>query len=114
VREILPDGVYAATLLSVEDQQAADGAPYWRWVFTVNYEGRSVERTAASSQNFTPKSKPRRWAETLLGQKIADDGTHEFDLDQLIGRPCMVVLNIIERDTEAFNNVVGVLPPMSA
>src|SRR3954470_3461945 len=57
VREILPNGVYPASLLGMEDQQATDGGVYWKWTFSVSYEGRIVERTATSSTNFSPKAK---------------------------------------------------------
>jgi hypothetical protein len=109
VRELMPEGVYQGTLVGIDERQAADGRSFWLWTFRINHDGRSVERTAPSSTNFSPRSKARQWAEALMGAKIDDSGTHEFDLDQLTGRACTIVLDVVERDGERFNNVVQVL-----
>ena len=107
---IMPEGAYPAHVLSIEDRSAADGGSHWFRKFAISHGGRVIERTALSSTIFSPKAKARQWAEALMG----GDGNREFGLDQLVGRRCMVVPDVVERDGESFNSVAQVLRPLSA
>jgi hypothetical protein len=110
MREILPDGVYRATLVELGERESENG-PFLLWRFRVVMNGRAIEVTATSSRRFGSKAKARHWAELLLGERIADG--NEVETDDLVGRACSVVLETIERNGERFNEIKALSRPPS-
>ena len=93
----IDDGVYDATLLSIEEQdpqapstRIPDPKPWLKWFFHVYDTEEGQELTAVSSINFSPKAKPRKWVEALLARKL--EPGEEIDTDTLPPKDCQVVI----------------------
>jgi hypothetical protein len=103
----VPAGTYQATFEGIEEKTSKrDGAPYFRWLFTVLTLEGPKDVSGVSSQNTGPKSKAYSWLSGLLGRKPLPD--EQIDETALVGRPCVVVL---EENDDGFSNVADVLPP---
>ena len=90
----IDDGVYDATLLSIDEQEATAKSPnqnpWFKWLFHVYDSEEGQEMTAASSTNFGPKAKARKWIEGLLGKKL--EPGEIFDTESICPRDCQVVI----------------------
>src|SRR5262245_33245210 len=90
----IPDGAYLATELSIERQAATPNSPnqddWLKWKFTVYNCAEGTEMTATSSTRFGPQSKPRQWAEALLGKKF--ELGEEFFYEDCKYHDCQVVV----------------------
>ena len=88
------DGVYDATLLSIDEREATVNSPnqnpWLMWTFHVYDTEDGQELTATSSFNFTPKAKARKWVEAILARKL--DPGEELDTDSLCPKDCQVVI----------------------
>jgi hypothetical protein len=103
----VPAGTYQGSFEGIEEKTSKrDGAPYYRWAFTVATAEGSKDVSGVSSINTGPKSKAYGWLSGLLGRKPLPDEL--LDETALVGRPCIVVL---EENDEGFANVAEVLPP---
>jgi len=94
---VIDDGVYDATLMSIEEQdpqapspRIPDPKPWLKWFFHVYDTEDGQELTAVSSINFSPKAKPRKWVEAILARKL--DPGEEIDTDTLCPKDCQVVV----------------------
>jgi len=85
----LPAGTYEASLARVEQVSSADG-PYLKWVFSINYQGKTRDVTGVTPVNLEPGTKTQIWVEILLGRNLRDN--EEVDLEKLCGRVCRIVL----------------------
>jgi hypothetical protein len=105
----LSPGVYPATLEAIEEREGQrKGFLIWR--FAVEVDGRQVSVSTTTSQYCGPKAKARHFAEVLLGRPLVPD--EEFDPPTLFGRPCRVVVIVVELDDHStVNRVETVLPP---
>ncbi len=107
---VLPDGVYAVKLISVEEQISRDGLDFLRWIFEVvgepEYAGASL--TGATSLRLSPRSKARQWAEALLGRRL--ERGEELDTDTLIGRTAMATVTTVDRDGVSYNRIESLAP----
>jgi hypothetical protein len=107
----IDDGVYDATILSVEVQQPKAGAafpnPYLRWTFSVFDTDTDTELVGNSSYNFSLKSKTYKWACAVLAKQFQPG--EELDTDDLSLQDCQV---IVKRDIETgfvrIEDVLGV------
>ena len=104
--ELLDDGVYEAEFRGIEERQKEDGV-FYLWSFAVDYDGREIPVSGASSPKFGPKAKARAWAEAILGRAI--QAVETVDVDALAGRPCQLILGTVDRDGTQFNQIVQVL-----
>ena len=94
----IDDGVYDATLMRIEEQdpqapspRIPDPKPWLKWFFQVYDDSEDgPELTAVSSINFSPKAKPRKWIEALLGRKL--NPGEEVDTDGLCPKDCQIVI----------------------
>lgn len=90
----IDDGVYDATLLSIEQceptAKSPNQNPWLKWTFHVYDSEEGQELTAASSTAFGPKAKARQWIEALLGKKL--DAGEEIDTEGLCPKDCQVVI----------------------
>lgn len=107
----IDDGVYDATLLSIDLRAATPNSPnqnqWLGWKFHVYDSKEGQEMTAASSTAFGPKAKARQWVEGLLGRKL--DPGEELDTDTLCPRDCQVVVkNDPETGFARIQDVMGV------
>jgi hypothetical protein len=99
-----PAGTHPAVFDAIEQRTSREGAPFWRWAFTVQTPDGTRAISGASSTNTGPKSKAYRWFTALLGRKPVANETLGSNL---AGRACMVV--IVEGD-DGYTDLEDVLP----
>ena len=108
--EPLPAGRYLATLERIEEAESENGV-YWKWVFSIRKSDGSEHRLfGASSTNFGPRAKARKWVAALLGRDVRA-GEH-IELDTLVGSTTEVVLSVLPRPDGAMRNVIDALLPL--
>src|SRR5438105_1140228 len=105
----IDDGVYDATLLSIEEceptAKSPNQNPWLKWLFHVYDSEEGQEMSAASSTAFGPKAKARQWVEALSSQKYQPG--EEVDLDALTPKDCQVV---VKNDPDSgFARIVDVM-----
>jgi hypothetical protein len=105
----VPPGEYRAVLACVEERTGSYGA-YLLWKFGIQHDGQEAIVTARSSTTFSIGTKPRRFAEVLLGRAYADG--EDIDLEALYGAACQVVVTIEEREDGSFTNLVERVLPL--
>jgi hypothetical protein len=102
-------GPYEAVFARYEGDEMEFGPVYKLWFKITNdeaYEGKELSRLV--SQKFNPKSNLFQTVQGLLGRPIRPG--EEIDLDDLVGRPCLLNIghNVKERGT--FEQIDGVNP----
>jgi len=102
-------GSYEAVFTRYEEDEMEFGPVYKLYFEITNdkeYEGKELSRLV--SQKFNPKSNLFQTVQGLLGRPIRPG--EEIDLDELIGRPCVLNIghNVKERGT--FEQIDGVNP----
>ena len=107
----IDDGVYEATLLSIEERDATPNSPnqnpFLIWTFHLYDTEEGQELTAASSTNFSPKAKARMWMEAMLGKKF--EPGEDVDTDSLCPKDCQCV---VKNDPDTgFARIVDVMGP---
>lgn len=105
----VPDGVYGASLLSVEQQAPSDNSPtenpYLRWTFKLSVDGEMTQLVKNTSLNFGPRSNARRLVESRLGRAMKPGET--IDMEDYLPMNCQVVVKI---DPESgYSRIVDVL-----
>jgi hypothetical protein len=102
-------GSYEAIFTRYEEGEMEHG-PVYKLFFEITndeeYEGKELSRLV--SQKFNPKSNLFQTVQGLLGRPIRPG--EEIDLDDLVGRPCILNVghNVKERGT--FEQIDGVNP----
>src|SRR3712207_654458 len=102
-------GSYEAVFTRYEEDEMEFG-PVYKLFFKITndeeHEGKELSRLV--SQKFNPKSNLFQTVQGLLGRPIR--AGEEIDLDELIGRPCVLNVghNVKERGT--FETIDGVNP----
>ena len=90
----IDDGVYDATLLSIDLAQATAKSPnqnpFLKWIFHVYDSEEGQELSAASSLSFGPKAKAREWVEAIEGKKLQPG--EEIDTETFCPKECQVVI----------------------
>ncbi len=99
----IPPGTYPATLTAMSVKESDAFGRFRAWDFTLD-TGSVVG--GASSMATSSKSKGGQWAIALNGGKKPEPG----EKLELIGRPCLVV---VELDSKDWPKVAGVLPPLA-
>jgi hypothetical protein len=102
-------GPYEAVFARYEGDEMEFGPVYKLWFKITNdeaYEGKELSRLV--SQKFNPKSNLFQTVQGLLGRPIRPG--EEIDLDDLVGRPCVLNIghNVKERGT--FEQIDSVNP----
>src|SRR3712207_4726958 len=102
-------GSYEAVFTRYEEDELEFGPVYKLYFKITNdeeYEGKELSRLV--SQKFNPKSNLFQTVQGLLGRPIRPG--EEIDLDDLLGRPCVLNIghNVKERGT--FEQIDGVNP----
>jgi hypothetical protein len=102
-------GSYDADFTRYEEDEMEFGSVYKLFFKITNdeeYEGKDLSRLV--SQKFNPKSNLFQTVQGLLGRPIRPG--EELDLDDLLGRPCVLNIghNVKERGT--FEQIDGVNP----
>jgi hypothetical protein len=108
--EVLDAGVYPATFVSVTPS-VEDGqfGPYLDWEFTVTGAMLTdVKVTGRSSTSFGPTTKAREWATALLGRPLTKG--ERVDFGKLAGTPCLLLLEVVEKEKGTFNRITRILP----
>lgn len=105
----IADGVYPATLMSIEEQAASEGHEDWgpqlKWIFHVYDTDEGQEIPTWSSMRFGPKAKARKWLQTIAGKQFAPG--EEVEPATLCPADCQV---IIKKDPESgFSKIMDVL-----
>jgi len=104
VFEVIPMGMYAATVKNVELAEGQYGEQL-SWLFSV--DDSDTELRAWSSSTMSDKSKTGRWVRSILGQ-VPD----VLEADALLGQPCMLSVLVKPKadGSGTFNKVDEVLP----
>jgi len=112
IYECVEAGLYPAKLATVEEREGNWGN-YALLTFELmdgNHDG--VKVSGAASAKFGPKTKLYQWTKALLGgAAIARDYT--LDTDALIGKPCLLDLDVETTSDGEFNRIVSVRPARS-
>ena len=118
--ELIPAGIYNATLVGLEERVSEDTEPrfagskpeYYQWSFEIVGKTKTVEIRANSSTSFGTKSKAYGWACALLGRTIQPRET--FDTDDLIGKPCKLTVKTEQGDNGYERNRITDILPMAS
>lgn len=105
------EGPYRAKLLDIKKLPSNFEQPYfYAWEFEI-LEGPLTGRTDVSGgtdTRFKANTKPRNWAEAVLGRKIADG--ERFGVNDLIGCECLAKIGEKEKKGAIYPKVVEVYP----
>jgi hypothetical protein len=86
----LEEGLYPATLTSIEPMNSERGI-YWRWTFAVQLgEGEELSRIANSSASLGRKTKGYRWLTAALGREL--EPGEEGDFDEILPARCRIII----------------------
>lgn len=118
--EVIPAGIYTATLVALEEKENADETPrfenskptYYQWTFEIKGSTKTVEIRANSSTSFGTKSKAYGWACAILGRTIQP--RESFDTDDLLGKPCKLTVKVEPGDNGFDRNRVSDILPMAS
>ena len=104
---LIGEGVYQARLESIKPVLTVNGDAY-RLTFTITEDGSYRDRrvNGMCGSWLHPESKLYKWLSAIKGMELAPD--EEVDLDQLIGRTCMISVTRKERDGRIYANVEDV------
>jgi hypothetical protein len=107
-RALLPAGMFPATLDSIELRDGPHGN-FLLWTFRATENGTEALVSVPTSTKLSGGSKPRKFADILLGRPLGDD--EEIDLSELCGSQCVVVITVKQLDGGAtVNRIETVLP----
>jgi len=102
-------GFYEGVFARYEEDEMEHG-PVFKLFFKITndeeYEGKEVSRLV--SQKFNPKSNLFQTVQGLLGRPIRPG--EEIDLDDLLGRPCVLNIGHNVRERGTFEQIDGVNP----
>ena len=105
-------GAYAADITDIQATDGQFGAQV-KFVFTLTErkkdDGGPIEMWAWASQKLSPQSKLWRWIATVTGEKPVVD--QAYRVTQLQGRPCQILVNIVDTEQGPRPRVVDVLGP---
>ena len=108
VYETIPPGQYQAKLVDVQEEQGNWG-PFLKLLFEVeggDHAGTNV--TAVASAKFSARSKLYKWVRALYGRTIPK--TYTLETSDLLGRRCVLGVEIVEDDGTEFNRVETIYP----
>lgn len=104
--QTLEDGTYPATLLSIEERDTVHGERLL-WKFEVTHEGQRLEKDGWTSMSNSERGNLVKWAGAILGSV-----GESLDTDDLIGKPCTVVIETYEdKDGNERDKVKNVKAP---
>lgn len=106
--EVVEPGEYAAKVAELEVVDGQFGKQLKVGFELAEFAG--VQVSGWASLKLSPKSKLYKWAKAICfgGEDFAGD----FDLDNLLGRACRLVLDVKQgNDGAEHNNIVDVYPP---
>jgi len=107
---VIEDGVYDATLLSIDvtepTPKSPNQTPWFKWTFHVYDTDEGQELTGASSMAFGPKAKARQWLEAILGKKF--EPGEELETETICPKDCQVIIkNDPDSGFARIQNVLG-------
>ncbi len=111
-----PEALYPATLDEIEEKSGGvDDKGYLSWTFAArDRKGRAITFRENSSLNFGPSSKPRKWAQTLLGRLLTkEEAKAGIDFKELAGCECLLDVVIVEKEGELYNRIDKLKAPIS-
>jgi hypothetical protein len=124
VTDIIPavlPGVFGARFDAIEEKTNETGK-YWLWSFTLavpeaqigdleqwapaeDEKTSLIPVTATTSPRITPRTKAAKWIEAI-GRAKVEVGS-DVDFDTLLGKPCQVVIIVVET---GYSRIDAVLP----
>jgi len=108
VYEVLPAGQYPAKVVDVQEKQGNWG-PFLKLMFEVEGgEHAGMTITGVASAKFSNRSKLYKWVRALYGQAIPK--AYTLETSNLLGRHCILGLEVIEDDGTEFNRVESISP----
>lgn len=104
--QVLEDGSYPATLVNIEEKETTYGERLM-WSFEIDYEGQTLGKEGWTSKSDSEMGNLVKWAKAILGDVGSD-----FDTDDLLGKPCTVVIETYEdKDSNERDKVKNVKAP---
>jgi hypothetical protein len=102
-------GPYRARVKSYEEDEMQFG-PCFKWYFEITEEGEYEGKVLSgiTSQAFNPKSKLYQWVQGIMGRTIKAGET--IDLDDLVGKECMLNIGHKVKERGTFEVIDGVNP----
>lgn len=91
---LFPEGTYPARVVSIEEADGRHG-PCLLWTFEIEHEGSSYAIDQFTSTTNSAGGHLVKWSSAILGDLGA-----ELDTDDLVGKPCRVVL-IVHEDEDS-------------
>ena len=108
VYETVPSGQYLAKVVDVQAEEGNWGQ-YLRIVFELqDGQQAGVNVTGVASARFSSRSKLYKWAKAIFGKPIPK--SYNLKTQDLLDRPCILSLDVIEDDGSEFNRVEAVFP----
>jgi hypothetical protein len=104
VYEVLPEDIYMAEVLDIEEVEGDYGDQLKFTFDLVELDDR--QQLGWCSKKLSPKSKLWAWTRALLGSE--PDG--DLDCDRLINRKCRLSLSVETKDGVEYNRIKDILP----
>lgn len=104
-RMLVDEGIYAAKVKTVEKKEGKYGS-YYRVTFKITdeeFEGKSVNGNCL--EEIEVGNKTYKWVNALLGRELEVD--EEFDMDDLVGKPCKIAIEHNSTDEGTFAKVAS-------
>ncbi len=114
--EPVPEGVHAAVCVDVVDLGIVDGQygpkPKIKLVFETNVPMKDG-RPFLCSKRYTPsldkKATLFKDLKSWRGQEFTPDELKEFELENVLGKPCQILITHDHRDGDTFANITAIL-----
>jgi len=129
-RELIPAMPHLAVCCGIADlgskEKTFKGETKWKRVINIqfelaglrdkgDYEGVAFDRPRYAGMkhnlDMSPKSWLRRDICAWIGRQLSDAEAKAFDIDQLIGKPC--ILSFQHSDCGKWSNIAGIMPIMA-
>jgi hypothetical protein len=111
--EVIPRGAYNAIVTQIETK-VADSGPragedYLAWTLEVlDGEHAGAKIRANSSYKLGPKTKTRRWVESILDRQLGKG--EQLHTDAVVHQKCVLRVVQTDKDGVTFNEIDAVLP----
>jgi hypothetical protein len=112
-----PEGLHRAVCVDVIDLGVVETQfsrkPRVRAVFeidTLTEDGRHHITSKTYTKSLNQKSSLYKDLRSWRGRPLLQEETKKFDLDRLIGVPCQVIINHVERDDTTYGNIITIMP----
>ncbi len=106
IDEVFDEGAYPAVLANVEEKETKFGN---RLMWTFDLQGRNAEVVGFTSMSPSSKANAYAWAAAIMGGDI--NPSVGWGPKDVIGRACVVILEVVEDALGAEKNKVAKVKP---